>query len=1212
MQSPSKTKGMNSLDSFLHPRNYRPNRPPTAVPLFPASHAKVVIVSILHSAKKGNPGFGSPARRPFKPMKSRISRRSRTRGFALVITLSMMILLTVLSVGLLSLGTISIRSSASGEADARALANARLAVVLAIGQLQKEAGDDRRVTADASILGKAGQGNLVGVWSSWSPGLAKTPDGTAPDYTKQKTDLFRTWLVSSPESVDLTDRQWAETAADPNWPRLFSEDRDGFDLSAATVPAEQGAYAWAISQEGSKAKISVPGPESADPGNAALHAQRRPSLALSKLLKQPKDGWDLRAGRLLSTNQVGLDEDLVAGPGMATGGSYTVHSQGLLTDVVNGGLKTDLNLGFEMSDSDFLKASWGDTPNPFRSGSSGSGAPSPGSYQGERALFRPLVENPIVSITTDYSPASVAHRFYAAAVPTFDHLRSFYRIPHHLYGGTTPVVAERGPDHIAVKVPSASGGAFFGPSKPPEGRSSTLGVRPVLNRLVYLLSATLAGDGQVQLALTPVISLWNPYNTTLEIDGAVAYPWMDLPFQLAWEFKLASGTVGKKEVNMSMMMGKQFEGQAHGRSVNPYFLCEITANGDGDLSEPIRFKPGEVRVFAPASKTPVQFERTGSNAERTVRLRPVDDISQMNTKGGLAIPMSNGVKTGGIAHGFTYVVKQTDKVSLRVRPSQQGAYHYFVSLEDSARIRNKSDTTRGEAISEVQMLGFASSVAEISSPVWSYSELNNTSQPFAVIETFHRTAQQNVGSQAVADLIYTTNPRQAAINHQLAAGSFTVAPHYLSTLRSVSSFDGAIQTTFDGRRSFWGPNHSASGEDRLPFFEIPREPLLSLGGFQHADLASSAFSPANQFGNSWASPYLSRDKAGSINTKYAGSGVPVYDTAYLANEALWDGFFFSGAAPLLKPGTAGSPAIAWNAPIASVGTPLKKVLEDFVADPAAHPLANPRMRLVKGGLAAPALVESLLEPAGCARIAAHLTVDGAFNVNSTDVEAWVSQLSGLRGESFDVEDGKPPAADVTAFPRFRHPTGNENNNWNGFRALGDTELRTLAENLVREVRLRGPFLSLGEFVNRRVERGNLGRSGAIQAAIDAGKLNANSTQAPFSTDKYPTEARENIIPDTGVGIPGYLTQADVLQSLAPVITCRSDTFTVRGYGEATDAAGKVIARRWCEAVVQRMPDFVDPADAADAAIAAVTPVNQAFGRRFEIVSFRVISGSEIL
>lgn len=1144
-------------------------------------------------------------------MNPRLPKKPRNRGFALIVTLSLMILLTVIAVGLLSLSAISLRTSASGEAEARAYANARMAVVMAIGELQKEAGDDRRITADASISPKASQPHLVGTWSSWSPELAAKPDQGGPDYDKQQTDRFRSWMVSAPDPKALKKRDWAEAAVDPKSPRLFSVLRDGFNLNAAAVPAPRGGIAWAVSQENTKAKINVAGPETEVAVNVALQAQRRPSLALAATLKQPKDGWNTRAGRVLSLNQVVLDPALSATSTPAAGASYTVHAQGLLTDAVKGGLKTDLNLGFELSDENFAKSSLGNVPNPFRSANSNAGFASPASYQGQRALFLPLVENPIVPITTDYFPATVDHRFFAAGVPTFDHLRSFYRIPHHLYGDALPTVAERGADHVAIDVQKAGGGSLA-PSNPPPGDESTTSIRPVLNRMVYLLSATLGANDQVHIALTPVISLWNPYNSVLEIEGAVAYPWMDLPFQLNWEFKRVSGDPGQPKVNMSMMMGKQFEADFHGRSVNPYFLCELTANGDSDVGKPIRFEPGEVRVFVPASQTPVLFNRLGSNEQRTVKMRPVDEIGQMNTKGGLLVPMSNGVKTNGIPHGFTYKVKPTDKVSLVIEPTEQGRFHYFVTLEDAARIKNKSDSTRGQAISEVQMLGFASAVAQVASPVWSYAELQNAPQQFAVIETFHRTAQQSVGGQPIADLIYTTNPRHASINHQLASGNFTVAPHFQSTLRSASTFDGAVETSIDGRRSFWGPSHSAfTGKTHLPFFETPREPLLSLAAFQHVDLAASTFSPANQFANSWASPYLARDKTAKIETKHAPSGVPIYDTSYLTNEALWDGFFFSGAAPVLQPASSGQPASAWKNPIARVQRDLEQVITEFVADPLEAPLANSRMRLDKGGLDDATLIQNLLDPAGCTRIAAHLTVDGAFNINSTDVEAWTAQLSSLRGETFQVQGGTAPNSGTAAFPRFRHPTGKADDNWNGFRTLTDAQVRTLAENLVTEIRARGPFLSLAEFVNRRVEDSELGLNGAIQAAINAGQLNKTSEQATFSTAQYPKDGQPNIIPDTGVGIPGYLTQADVLQSLAPVITCRSDTFTIRGYGEAKDASGKVIARSWCEAVVQRTPEFVDPSDRPDTALASVTPVNQIFGRRFELISFRRVPSAEI-
>jgi len=208
--------------------------------------------------------------------------------------------------------------------------------------------------------------------------------------------------------------------------------------------------------------------------------------------------------------------------------------------------------------------------------------------------------------------------------------------------------------------------------------------------------------------------------------------------------------------------------------------------------------------------------------------------------------------------------------------------------------------------------------------------------------------------------------------------------------------------------------------------------------------------------------------------------------------------------------------------------------------------------------------------------------------------------------------GSSPSGNSTAVSRFRNPIGKENDNWQGFRTLSDAQIKTLADNIVKEVKLRGPFLSLGEFVNRRIVASNLGLKGALQSAIDTSGLNGGAKMQDFPTAKYPSDSQSNIVPnDTGVGIPGYLTQADLLQSIAPVITPRSDTFTIRAYGDARDKSGNVIAKAWCEAVVQRNPEFLDPSDAPTTPLSNVKAVNQTFGRGFAIVSFRYLSPAEV-
>ena len=60
----------------------------------------------------------------------------------------------------------------------------------------------------------------------------------------------------------------------------------------------------------------------------------------------------------------------------------------------------------------------------------------------------------------------------------------------------------------------------------------------------------------------------------------------------------------------------------------------------------------------------------------------------------------------------------------------------------------------------------------------------------------------------------------------------------------------------------------------------------------------------------------------------------------------------------------------------------------------------------------------------------------------------------------------------------------------------------------------------------------------------------------------------------GLGAPGIITQMDVLNSIGPNLTARSDTFVVRAYGEALDDAGNVIGKAWVEVVVQRTAEYV--------------------------------------
>jgi len=89
---------------------------------------------------------------------------------------------------------------------------------------------------------------------------------------------------------------------------------------------------------------------------------------------------------------------------------------------------------------------------------------------------------------------------------------------------------------------------------------------------------------------------------------------------------------------------------------------------------------------------------------------------------------------------------------------------------------------------------------------------------------------------------------------------------------------------------------------------------------------------------------------------------------------------------------------------------------------------------------------------------------------------------------------------------------------------------------------------------------------------------------------------------------GNVTQADLLQSLGPVLMARSDTFVIRTYGSSLDPDGKVIAEAWCEAVVQRTPVPLTPDDTG---LNPDTSESLDFGRAFEVKRFRWLHRDEV-
>lgn len=405
------------------------------------------------------------------------------------------------------------------------------------------------------------------------------------------------------------------------------------------------------------------------------------------------------------------------------------------------------------------------------------------------------------------------------------------------------------------------------------------------------------------------------------------------------------------------------------------------------------------------------------------------------------------------------------------------------------------------------------------------------------------------------------------------------------------------------------------------------------------------------------------------------------DLSFVLNESLWDRYFLSG--------------IPQTGPLATDNS---------------DPLPNSRLRFRMDLQTTPA------EARNFQTASAHLENIGALNVNSTSVEAWKALLTAFRDLRIEAEQEPPPGepkenpTETVPVSRNLEPQQGPINFTDstrkqshygadssidrdyqklffGFRYLTDTQIQLLAERVVDEVRLRGPFYSMADFVNRRLVspdrsgsddwlvartqnlapptgtapslsynhthtigseydpvKGMAGLNGALQRAINVSGINGG-VNYPFADDPSDrvfrvdkdlsswstTDYPMSVYPDAayyldtehlaGVPVgevgqllshaPGFVTQADLLAMVGPALTPRGDTFLVRSYGDVTDRSGRVVARSWLEAVVQRVPDYVDDSQSEETEPVSLNATNARYGRKFRVVSMRWLNPEEI-
>jgi len=237
-------------------------------------------------------------------------------------------------------------------------------------------------------------------------------------------------------------------------------------------------------------------------------------------------------------------------------------------------------------------------------------------------------------------------------------------------------------------------------------------------------------------------------------------------------------------------------------------------------------------------------------------------------------------------------------------------------------------------------------------------------------------------------------------------------------------------------------------------------------------------------------------------------------------------------------------------------------------------------------------------------------------VNSTSKEAWKAVLASSNGLPYDPVDGTGGPDLGVAFSRLLSPMSGgavRDDSWLNYRILQAEELEDLAVEIVAQIRERGPFLSLADFVNRRLG-GTIpgdGLQGALAQAIDDANSNVNGngqlelvgenvTSANINATARDWYIEEAIYGLRSAGATRWLLQGDLLSRIGGMIATRSDTFLIRTYGAAPDGG-----EAFLEAVVQRIPEAVEPTGGDPFAVSGN------FGRKFRILSLRWMAAEDV-
>jgi len=1148
-------------------------------------------------------------------------------GFALVITISLMVLLSLLAVGMLSLSAVSLRNSSQGELMTQARANARLGMMIALGEVQKTLGPDRRAAAPASAVSDApAEPHVAGVWESWT--WDPTDATSVPDYRSEKEPLFQGWLLS--------DEQEPGRRLDLDFPTQEPSNSvvlvgDGSAMGTDDVEVRGGVvsidvddssegYAWVALQEDVKAHVQ-PGLGEEPEGDAnrftSLFAPDESGLAALDFVGALESDRELRQ-RSLSTASLALAS------GSSDGGRQSFHhlspySLGVLADSAQGGLRRDLTTEFENFSTSSLR------------------------------------DQRVVDAGT-------------GAEPWWDHLADYYNLDQRVAeadGGASPINLDD--DLRSFSEIDRSNSAPKRAVLTPVVAKVDIVFSLVTHDLRTQYQSKYAQQDQNRqhfspwLVFEPVVTMWNPYNVPVEFSELKLY-FDKIP--VGFRFQKKEGRGAWTEVRDTSTDGTEYWwplsrfiwGGGKENAITEFFVRLVGGAGARPGGDVV-LEPGETRVFT-ANVTPTE---TWGQVKSEFIITGSNDAKNKIQGGGNGVEYTGGWnRTGGFR--FDHLSRFQDfrnpasLYSFEKRMNNRNDWHWVaLRSSDAFRVRarlldNDRPDTNGSADDDVdrsfslklslmtedaRMTDTSKVIQDMTIEVDDFHKLYREGEPRIIEhdvvagEAYQSDSAKGPGGKSpfavfsltakpTRDLLHPTkgwlfgNPATANLTVDETQGPYSAQSYEMSFLEvfGSNSFPMVDVDIATGTRGFFGPGQTSQfGLTAATMFSLPREPMVSIAQFQSANILASNALPHFNYpvGNSHAHPLIPSDQVKQDQ---------MFDHSFGLNWGLWDSYYFSS---LSERATVDAAAFAdGEAPL------------------------NPRMVFHKPPGMTDADALERMQGGDTAergkRVASHQLVRGAFNVNSTSVEAWKAVLSGIRGRDIPTRDGgERDSEGLTPFGRLIPSISQDDealaigggagdggleaaraSRWVGIHSLDDTQIDSLARHIVEEIKKRGqddgaPIMTLGEFVNRRPGGSTDLHAvrGLLQTAIDE----ANEEVQLFSLQDGdpillgdPVANPASLEGNTAEGSPAELLQGDVLHQIGAFLTTHSDTLRIRSYGTAGDAGSKVEA--WCEAIVQRVPEFVDPADDAE-----VTPtpdsVNARFGRRYQLISFRWLTRDEV-